>query len=184
MEIYPWLRKQYWVFLPILIIVVAFMSFSGIFRYRIGQNVEFSLRALDGSVVNISDYKGRVVFIDFFFPEEIPCPNAQRAYEDGVSLIKTFEDYPVTFISISLSPDIEQIKNYCSGKKKNSLVLIDFEQKVYQKFFKKGVMFSTYTFPAYVILDKEGKLSFVSGRKSSDEQKGKYPALLIRKLLI
>ena len=161
--------RELLLFVIILLLVCGVMALGQPQLYKIGEVVDFTLPSLRGNSVHSADFKGKIVFIDFFFPEEVPCPNAQRAFEKEKGLIATFKDKNVVFISIGLSKDVAQTGGYVSQKNKDTLVLVDADQKVYQKFYRKGVIFSTYTFPCYVIIDANSKLVWVSNRTKEND---------------
>lgn len=136
--------------------------------YGVGDSPDFALPSIDGRMVCVSDFKGRVVFVDFFFPDDVSCPNAQTAFETEKKLAEQFDRTKVVFLSISLMSDLDAIRNYVAKKDKGSIVLFDPGEKVYGKFYSRGFP-PSYTFPAYIVFDKTGKIVF-----SSRHDKGRH----------
>ncbi len=178
-SLYLKLRRNLYLGVVVFAIVFGVMSLMRPALYKKNKPVDFGLPTIDNRYVNISDYRGSVVFIDFFFPEDVPCPNANKAYERESGLIKEFEQYGVIFISISLSSDLDKIRGYLATKNKGNLVLFDPEEKFYQKFHRKGIILSTYTFPSYVILNKAGVPVFVSRDNIKDSAPDFYRNIII-----
>ncbi len=59
---------------------------------------EFSLKSVDGKIVKLSDYKGKVVIIDFWATW---CPPCRRGIPDLVAIQNEFKD-KVVIVGISL----------------------------------------------------------------------------------
>lgn len=60
---------------------------------------DFTAYTQDGKAYTLSDMKGKVVVIDFWFTGCIPC-RAEMPYFDR--LAETFKDRPVQFLSVSV----------------------------------------------------------------------------------
>lgn len=144
-----------------------------------GDPVEFALPSLNGEEVKVSDFLGRVVLIDFFNPNPSKCPNARQAFKTEIALIETFRGSDVVFISVCIED------NYFGSEKlprqrKDAIVLQDWYGKTYREYFnpREG---NDYWFPAYLIVDKQGILSFTT--QESGPQNLEFYERHIRRLL-
>ena len=61
---------------------------------------DLNLRDVDGNMVNLSDYKGKVIIIDFFATW---CPPCKQEIPDFIELQKQYGDRGFTMIGVSLS---------------------------------------------------------------------------------
>ncbi|HQF42191.1 MAG TPA: TlpA disulfide reductase family protein [Ignavibacteriaceae bacterium] len=66
-----------------------------------GKAPDFSLKSIDGKVIKFSDYKNKVVIIDFWATW---CPPCRRGIPDLISIQKEFKN-DVVIIGISLDGD-------------------------------------------------------------------------------
>ncbi|WP_458333362.1 redoxin domain-containing protein [Peijinzhouia sedimentorum] len=104
---------------------------------------EMKLTTLDGAEVNLSDYKGKKVLINFWATWCRPCiaemPNLENA-----KLILEQEDFVVLSIS---DEGVDKIKNF-ADKNPYAFTWLKLEQKVME--------FEVYALPKTIVLDKEG----------------------------
>jgi thiol-disulfide isomerase/thioredoxin len=111
----------------ILAIILSVSAFSYDLRNQITEtNVkvtlkddkapEFTLKSVDGKTVKLSDYKGKVVIIDFWATW---CPPCRRGIPDLVSIQKEFKD-KVVIIGISLDRE-KTIKDVPGFVKNNEI---------------------------------------------------------------
>jgi thiol-disulfide isomerase/thioredoxin len=104
---------------------------------------QMQLTTLDGTEVDLSDYKGKKVLINFWATWCKPCiqemPNLEAA-----KLILDQED----FIVLSISDErIDKIKNF-ADKNPYAFTWLKLDQKVTE--------FDVYALPKTILLDKEG----------------------------
>jgi thiol-disulfide isomerase/thioredoxin len=104
------------------------------------------LSTLDGREINLSEYRGKVLFINLWATWCAPClkemPSIARARD-------LMEDEPIVFLLAS-NEDAETIQSFASRRSDNlTLVqLLNFEQL--------GVQ----ALPATILFDKEGEVAF------------------------
>ncbi len=79
----------------------------------------FSLPDSSGKLISLSDFKGRVVFMDFWFTGCYSCIRLAEVLEKAV--VKRYPDSSVAFISICIDADKNKwMKSVASGKYTNS----------------------------------------------------------------
>jgi thiol-disulfide isomerase/thioredoxin len=86
---------------------------------------DFSLPDSSGNLVRLSDFKGKVVYIDFWGTW---CPPCIEEIPDALELQKKYANKPVVFLYVALEYDEENIaewKNFIAGKHKRSVNFLD-----------------------------------------------------------
>lgn len=133
-----------------VILAIAAGVYFNLFRtepYAIGDQVsDFTLEALNGSRFKLSDYRDRIVFIEFF---STYCSYCQTAYPaTGALKEKVFSGHSdVVFVSVNRGENRTQVQEFANNYLKKWPVLLDQNKKVYSHFFKEGV-------PGFIIIDK------------------------------
>lgn len=111
----------------------------------------FTLKDLQGTSVSLSDFKGKVVYLDFWATNCAPCvfeiPYAQKLKEK-------FKEKDVVFLYVSMDHSLDKLKKFIASKSFDGIHLID------QKGFASDVadMYKINSIPHYFIIDKNGYL--------------------------
>lgn len=134
---------------------------------------DFSLPDAKGKQVKLSDYKGKLVVLEWF---NMGCPFVQKHYDSGnmQGLQKTYTEKGVVWLSICSSAKgkqgygegAEHLKAMADKGGKPSDILIDADGKV-------GRMFGAKTTPHMFIVDKAGKLAYagaIDDKRSTDAE--------------
>jgi thiol-disulfide isomerase/thioredoxin len=107
----------------------------------------FKVIAIDGSIINLADLKGRKVFVNLWASWCPPC----RAEIPSIEKLKTKVDpQKVVFVMLSLDENFELAKNFA---KKNKMQL-----PVYYPAETLPAMFNTNGIPATFIFNEKGEL--------------------------
>lgn len=126
----------------------------------------FELKDLDGNVVKLADYLGKVVILDFWATWCVPCkasfPTMQRAIEQYAP------DQSVVFLFIDTweyKEDMDNvIKEFLEKKHYTFRVLRDRKDEVVKQYGVDGI-------PAKFIIDKKGYIRFsLKGNNGSIEE--------------
>lgn len=89
---------------------------------------EFSLKTLEGKTVKLSDYKGKIVIIDFWATW---CPPCRKGIPDLVDLQKTYsKDLVVIGISLDQDRTIKDLKPFIQNYGINYPVVLGDEKVV------------------------------------------------------
>ena len=111
---------------------------------------DFTLPDLDGKKVSLSDYRGKLVIIDFF---STTCPVCVELIPNLREVYKKFKDHDLVILGIDLDavPNEQALKEFVRRKRINYPVLIGNEDIVL-KYGGFSVL------PYMVFIDKEGKI--------------------------
>ncbi len=149
-----------------IIVVAVLLLASFVVALAESPNVEvgkavpdFSLTDLNGKTHKLSDYKGKVVVLEWTNPN---CPFVQRVYRGVMPAVqKAFAEKGVVWLAVnSTNPkhkDFETAeslaKEYAEWKALFTTMLLDPDGKI-------GKMFDAKTTPHMYVIDKEGKLVY------------------------
>jgi peroxiredoxin len=122
---------------------------------------EFSFTNKDGKTVNLSDYKGKVILINFFATWCGPCMQEMPLIQSDIW--NTLKDNP-NFIILSLGRDHsqEEINKFIEQKKFTFPIYADKGKVVYSLFAKQYI-------PRNYLIDKNGKVVYASTGFSMQE---------------
>ncbi len=111
---------------------------------------DFSLSTLDGGVVQLSNFKGKVILIDFWAEWCGPCKQATPTI---IKIYENFKDRGLSVFGINLDDknDLEKVIDYVKEKNIKYYTLIDGFQ-VAQKYNVSGI-------PKFVLIDKNGYIA-------------------------
>jgi|SRR6187402_139067 len=111
------------------------------------QKADFSLDALNGSKVKLSELRGKVVLVNFWATW---CPPCRKEMPDLDALNKRFGKQGFVVLSIT-DEDTAKVTPFIKEMGYKSTVLFDPEGKVAQSFHVDGI-------PKNFVFDREGKL--------------------------
>lgn len=121
---------------------------------------DFSLSDQEGRILRLSDFKGKVVLLDFWASW---CPNCRRAHPGMVRLYDQFKERGLVFIGISIDKDKNKWINAIKKDRLSYLQVNDPEGWE----APTAANFGVEAIPATFLIDREGKIILVNGTKSS-----------------
>jgi len=145
-----------------LLLLLLLAAFAVPSEVEIGKAVpDFTLKGIDGKTYQLSQFKGKVVVLEWTNPN---CPFVQRVYKEIMPGIqKKYADKVVWLTVNSTNPghaDFESAedlqKKYEDWHASFAAMLLDPDGKI-------GKMFDAKTTPHMFIIDKEGKLAYAGG---------------------
>ncbi len=126
---------------------------------------EFKLQDLDGNTVSLSDYKGKVVFVNFWATW---CPPCRAEIPHFVELIDEYgkDGFAIIGISIDDPGDHKKIPGFMKQYKINYPILLDDNKT---RFDYGGIG----SIPTTFVIDREGKaLGKIVGARSKEQFEG------------
>jgi peroxiredoxin len=115
---------------------------------RISQPVEIQLKDVFGNTVSLSDFRGNVVFLNFWATWCPPCviemPSMQKLH-------RRFKDKNFVMVAINSQETDAQVKSFFDKYKLSFTALLDSGGEV-------GTGFDVNAFPTTFVLDKEGRI--------------------------
>ncbi|MDQ3072280.1 MAG: TlpA family protein disulfide reductase [Bacteroidota bacterium] len=111
---------------------------------------DFNLKNLDGSVINLSDLRGKVVLLDFWSVTCAPCLKAIPSSNEFQSAFKN-EDF--VLVTICCDSGDSAWRTVIKNKKWQGTHLFANNQKLLMHMYNVGA------FPTYILIDKNGKIA-------------------------
>jgi peroxiredoxin len=117
----------------------------------------FSLQDTGGKTVNLADYSGKIVVLEWVNPE---CPYVMRHYnlKTMTTLADKYKDKDVIWLGIATgdTADADKLKSFSEKDSISHPILLDPDGAV-------GHAYGAKTTPHMFIIDKDGKLAYAGG---------------------
>ncbi len=128
-----------------IVLTASLFSFTAFANNKVAPN--FDLTDLNGKQVKLSDYRGKVVFLNFWATW---CPPCKKEIPDFVELQKKYSNQSFTFIGIALD-DYQSVVRFVKDNKINYPVVIGDEALVKKYGNIRGI-------PTSFLIGKDGKI--------------------------
>ena len=109
---------------------------------------DFTLPNTDGQQVSLQQYRGKVVFLNFWATWCIPCREEMPALE---RLHQTYQSQDLAIISIDLKESAEQVKTFFQKHELSFPALLDQNGSVFRDYLVAGM-------PTTYLIDRDGTL--------------------------
>lgn len=128
------------------------------------------LRDIHGRTLSLSDYKGKVVLINFWATWCIPC---RAEIPDLIKLQRQYRDQGLRIVGITLPPEkVSEVRAYARKLKMNYRIAMGTKAT-------KTLFTASETLPMTVVIDSKGKVrDVIEGILYSDEFDQKVKPLL------
>ncbi|MGV3774653.1 MAG: TlpA family protein disulfide reductase, partial [Verrucomicrobiales bacterium] len=111
---------------------------------------EWTAKDLKGQPVKLSDYRGKVVFLDFWATW---CPPCVESIPDLISLQQTYGKDGFQIIGMSVDEDVPTIEKWAARNKvKFNYQIVMAEREIIEAYEVEG-------FPTAFLIDREGKIA-------------------------
>jgi thiol-disulfide isomerase/thioredoxin len=138
-----------------IIVINAKANVALVEKYGSTQAIGFSLKNLKGKEVKLSDYKGKVVVLDFWATWCGPCKASFPAMQE---LVTKYKDKDVEFLFVNTlekskndSEIVKKVAAFMDSKKYSFNVVFDFDDAVISKYKVRGI-------PTKILIDKNGMI--------------------------
>lgn len=143
------MKFRYTIFFVFLAATLFLGACSQTSALEIGDKApDFSLQDIDGNTASLSDFKGKVVILNFFASW---CPPCRQEIPDFIELQKAYADKGFSIVGVSLVSAGES-KSFSEKMGINYPVLVD-DNKV------SDIYGPIRSIPTTFVLDKEGKIA-------------------------
>ena len=113
-------------------------------------NLNFSFKDINAKKVSLSDFKGKVILLDFWATWCIPC---KREIPGFIELQKKFGDRGLQIIGLSVDDPLTAAKTYATDMKMNYPVLLAEGKEDILKAYDPIP-----SIPVSVIIDRQGRI--------------------------
>jgi peroxiredoxin len=121
---------------------------------------QFSLAARGGKTVNLAQYKGQVVMINFWATWCGPCRQEMPLLE---SIYKKYNKMGFTLLGVNVEPDSKPAEDWLKATPVSFPILFDTKSEVSKMYEVNGM-------PSTVIVDRKGNVRVIHhGYKPGDE---------------
>jgi peroxiredoxin len=137
---------------------VASISSAGI--KEAGPAPQFTLNARGGKAVNLAQYKGQVVMINFWATWCGPCRQEMPLLE---TIYKKYNKMGFTLLGVNVEPDPKPAEDWLKATPVSFPILFDTKSEVSKMYEVSGM-------PSTVIVDRKGNVRVIHhGYKPGDE---------------
>jgi peroxiredoxin len=147
----------------ILLLLLFILQPCFIFAQDIGKEPPaFTGKTANGETINLSDYKGKVLVVDFWASWCRPC---KEGYPFLVELYNDYSEKGFTVLGINLDENVDNMKKFINklGKEVKFSNITDSDSKI-------GNLYKVEAIPTTLIIDKKGILRYKTVGYSEDEK--------------
>lgn len=134
------------------------------------EPVEIRLKDVNGNTINLSDFRGKIVFLNFWTTW---CPTCRDEMPSMENLHQRFKNEDFAMVTINIQESASQVRKFYNKFKLTFSALLDTTGEV-------GADFSIRSIPTTFILDKNGRI--IGGALGPREWDGKEAVALFKRL--
>jgi peroxiredoxin len=108
----------------------------------------FTLKALNGKEVKLEDYRGKIVFLNFWATWCPPCRQEMPSME---KLFNKFKDRDFTMLAVDLREGTKKVKAFKEKFNLSFPILLDSDGRV-------GLMYGVRSIPTTYLIDRKGNV--------------------------
>ncbi len=114
-------------------------------------NLKFSFKDTEGKKVSLSQFKGKVIILDFWATWCVPCKEEIPGF---IELQKKYGDRGLQIVGVSVDDTMNQAKKYATEMKMNYPILLAEGKEDILKAYDpiKGI-------PVSIVIDREGRIA-------------------------
>mgnify|MGYP003877714903 FL=1 len=132
---------------------------------------DFSLKGLDGKEYKLSNFRGKVVVLDFWATWCPPCRASLPFFEN---IHKKYKDKGLVVVGVSVDMSDRVVKKFVESKGLTYLILLDKDNLV-------SDLYNVFSIPTTIIIDKNGNI--VTRKVGFNKSYERYYEETVKKLL-
>ena len=132
---------------------------------------DFSLKGLDGKEYKLSNFRGKVVVLDFWATWCPPCRASLPFFEN---IHKKYKDKGLVVVGVSVDMSDRVVKKFVESKGLTYLILLDKDNLV-------SDLYNVFSIPTTIIIDKNGNI--VTKKVGFNKSYERYYEETVKKLL-
>ncbi len=125
---------------------------AALLPYSGPQYGELRLRDLDGREVALSDYRGKVVLVNFWASW---CPPCVHEIPSMVALKQSLTGQPFEILAVNLAEDAQAVKTFLQRHPVNFPVLLDPSGRVIKAW-------RVFAYPSSYLIDRQGRIRYAA----------------------
>lgn len=110
----------------------------------------FSVAALDKGQITLSQFKGRVVYLDFWASWCGPC---KQSFPWMNSMQEKFQSHGLEVVAVNLDENVDDANKFLAGTPAKFTVAFDAKGQIPRQYGVKGM-------PTSYLIDREGKIVY------------------------
>ncbi len=135
--------------ITVALVLLALIMISDIAVAEQGETApDFALKDLSGKSITLSDYKGKVVFLNFWATW---CPPCRQEIPGFIKAFDKYKDQGLVILGVAVSDRENLVKNFVDQNKINYPVAMG-DMKIVQD-YEPGQYI-----PATIVIDRDGKI--------------------------
>jgi cytochrome c biogenesis protein CcmG/thiol:disulfide interchange protein DsbE len=145
------MKKNAWLLIPIILMFFVLMSIEGAFGIKQDSSMapNFILKDLKGTRISLSDYKGKVLFLNYWATWCGPC---RAEIPDFIEVYDEYKDKGLEILGISVDRiSADRVSDFVRKNKMNYPVAMA-TQELFQKYQPPSAI------PTTLVIDGEGKI--------------------------
>lgn len=133
---------------------------------------DFTVQRMDGTLLKLSELRGKVVFVNFWATWCAPC---REEFPDLEKMAEALQGLPLEMVAVSGDENWADIKKFLGGGKSKMTVALDQSKTAPHRY-------GTEKFPESYVIDTQGRLRlrFISVQPWTDERIQRYLEWLSR----
>ncbi|MCS6884503.1 MAG: TlpA disulfide reductase family protein [Acidobacteriota bacterium] len=108
---------------------------------------DFSLKTLDGETVGLSEFKGKILILNFWATW---CPPCRKEIPDLIAVQKAYKDKGVVILGVAVDEELDDVRSFVRKYEINYMVALD-DGSIFSQWEGEGI-------PLTFFIDRRGRI--------------------------